>query len=444
MIAALSLHSLLKEGRKTLILSIPLIIGQLSQMLMGIADTAMIGKVGVTELAALAFANNIFYIFFVFGIGILISISIRSSSAAGREDPSAARSICRNGFYLSIATGLILFALGCLTIPFLHLFGQPENVTAAAPQFLLLILLSLIPALGSMALKNHADALDHPWPSFWIFLSGVGLNILLNYLFIFHLRYGLIGAGVATLISRSAILLGMLVWINRSSTLKDFIPRRWLAPYNRQEVTQLLALGIPASLQLLCEVSAFSISGILVGLFGEVPLAAHQIALTTAGAFFMIPLGLSMALTVRVGNVLGASQPERFPALIISGWFLTLSFVICSALVCVFNGHDIANLYVDKAPVIEIAASLLVIVGLFQVFDGIQIASASILRGLEDVKIPAWIVFFSYWSIGIPTGWYLAKYLNWGPIGIWWGLAIGLALAAILLSLRVIKVVKTH
>lgn len=441
MIPGLTGTALLREGRKTLTLSIPLIIGQLSQMLMGIADTAMVGKIGVTELAALAFANNIFYIFFVVGIGVLISISVRTSTAAGRDEPEIARGICRNGFFLSLLAGAALAALACCVIPFLPFMGQDPGVVVITPPFLILILISIVPALGSMALKQHADALDHPWPSFWIFLSGVGINILLNQLFIFEMGYGLVGAGIATLISRTLILIAMLVWINRSRRIADFVPRRWLMAPDKTELRRLLAIGVPSSIQLLCEVSAFSVSGILVGLFGEVSLAAHQLALTTAGTFFMVPLGLSMALTVRVGNVLGSGEHARFPALIASGWILTLFFVCCSGVFCSLNGEWIASLYVDKEPVIRIATQLLIIVGLFQIFDGLQIASASILRGFEDVKRPAWIVFFCYWVLSIPLGWVLATTFHWGSVGIWSGLAVGLALAAILLSLRVVSVV---
>ncbi|MEN8846968.1 MAG: MATE family efflux transporter [Akkermansiaceae bacterium] len=442
MFRQLTIPSLMREGKKTAVLSVPLIIGQVSQMLMVIADTVMIGKVGITELAALTFANTVFAIPFVFGIGLITSISVLSSGAAGRKDEAEARATCRNGFYLALAAGLILFLLSSAIIPFLDIFRQPANVTAATPPYLFLILISLVPALGSMGLKNHGDSLGRPWPSFFIFLSGVILNIGLNQLFIFTLGYGLVGAGWATLISRIAILVAMLIWLNRAKSINQLTPHRWLARPDPVTLRKLLALGIPASLHLLAEVGSFSAAGFLVGFYGEVPLASHQIALTTAGTLFMIPLGLAIALTMRMGNVAGAGEKERYPAIIVSGWLLTIFFVGLTSLFCWLGRNVIAGLYVDEAEVIALAATFLIVVAVFQFVDAIQVVSGGILRGLEDVKVPAWTAFLSYSLIGVPSGWLLATRGNLGPVGIWWGLAIGLTVAAVILTARVFKIAR--
>ena len=442
MFRQLTIPSLMREGKKTAVLSVPLIIGQVSQMLMVIADTVMIGKVGITELAALTFANTVFAIPFVFGIGLITSISVLSSGAAGRKDEAEARATCRNGFYLALAAGLVLFLLSSAIIPFLDIFRQPANVTAATPPYLFLILISLVPALGSMGLKNHGDSLGRPWPSFFIFLSGVILNIGLNQLFIFTLGYGLVGAGWATLISRIAILVAMLIWLNRAKSINQLTPHRWLARPDPVTLRKLLALGIPASLHLLAEVGSFSAAGFLVGFYGEVPLASHQIALTTAGTLFMIPLGLAIALTMRMGNVAGAGEKEHYPAIIVSGWLLTIFFVGLTSLFCWLGRNVIAGLYVDEAEVIALAATFLIVVAVFQFVDAIQVVSGGILRGLEDVKVPAWTAFLSYSLIGVPSGWLLATRGNLGPVGIWWGLAIGLTVAAVILTARVFKIAR--
>ncbi len=438
----LSIPCLLSEGRKTAKLAIPLVIGQVSQMLMMIADTVMVGKVGITELAALTFANAFFSVPFIFGVGLITSISVLSSSAAGKKDEAEAQTICRNGFYLALGASALLFLLSCCLLPFLSLFRQPPEVTAMTPHYLLTILISLIPALGSLALKNHVDSLGHPWPAFFIFLGGVFFNIFLNQLLIFNLKLGLEGAGYATLIARVTILFIMLVWLMKSKKLSAFIPPRWIKKPDFIILRRLLVLGVPASLHLLAEVGAFSASGLLVGLYGEVSLAAHQIALTTAGTFFMIPLGLAIAITMRIGNVAGAQEKARYPALIFSGWLLTLMIVITTGLICIFCGRFIADLYVDEMEVIKLAAQFLVIVGIFQLVDGIQVVSSGILRGLKDVKIPAWTAFVSYWIFGIPVGWILATYGGLGAPGIWWGLAIGLTIAAVFLSARVFKIAR--
>ncbi|MGJ8698083.1 MAG: MATE family efflux transporter [Verrucomicrobiaceae bacterium] len=442
MIKHLSIPSLLREGKKTALLAVPLIIGQISQMLMIIADTKMVGKVGVTELAALTFGSAIFSVPFVFGIGLTTSISVLSSGASGQKDHARARAICRNGFYLSIAAGTLLFLLSTLLIPFLHIFNQPPEVTAAAPPYLFLVLISLIPVLGSIGLKNHADSIGRVWPAFFIFLGGVILNVILNQLFIFTLDYGLTGAGWATLISRIAILLGMLLWFKIAPSLHDLTPRRWIQKPDPKTLRRLLALGIPASFHLLAEVGAFSAAGIFVGLYGEIPLASHQVALTTAGTLFMVPLGIAIALTMRMGNVAGAKEKHRYPAIIFSGWALTLFFVALTSTFCALLRYDIAALYVSEPEVIAIAGSFLAIVAVFQIFDAIQVVSGGILRGLEDVTVPAWTAFISYWIFGIPAGLLLANRFGLGAAGIWWGLAIGLAIAAIILTARVFKIAR--
>ncbi len=442
MFRQLTIPSLIREGKKTAILSVPLIIGQISQMLMMVADTVMVGDLGVTELAALSFANAVFAIPFVFGIGLITSISVLSSGAAGRKDEAEARATCRNGFYLALVAGLILFLLSSAIIPFLSIFRQPLDVTAAAPPYLLLILISLVPVLGSMGLKNHGDSLGRPWPSFFIFLGGVILNIALNQLFIFTLGYGLIGAGWATLISRIAILIAMLLWLNRAKSIRHLTPNHWIARPDPATLRKLLTLGIPASLHLLAEVGSFSAAGFLVGFYGEVSLASHQIALTTAGTLFMIPLGLAIALTMRMGNVAGAGEKDRYPAIIVSGWLITLFFVGLTSLFCWLERHTIVRLYVDDIEVIFLAGKLLTVVAVFQFVDAIQVVSGGILRGLEDVKIPAWTAFLSYSLIGIPSGWLLATRAGLGPMGIWWGLAIGLAVASIILTARVFKIAR--
>lgn len=442
MLHKVSLPSLLREGKKTAILAVPLVIGQVSQMLMMIADTVMIGKVGITELAALTFANAFFSVPFVFGIGLITSISVLTSTAAGAGDDASARAVCRNGFYLALGAGLLLALLGLAFLPFLGIFGQPPEVTELSPSFLILILISLIPALGSMGLKNHGDSLGHPWPSFYIFLGGVLLNVVLNQIFIFDLCYGLVGAGWATLISRCFIVIAMIFWLRRSKPLANRTPNHWIAKPDRKTFRSLFALGIPASFHLLAEVGAFSGAGFLVGHFGEIPLAAHQIALTTAGTLFMIPLGIAIALTMRMGNSAGAKETERYPAIIYSGWLLSLVFIVFTSLLCGFFGKEIAQLYVSEHDVILLASQFLVVVAIFQLFDGIQVISGGILRGLGDVTLPAWVAFISYIIIGLPTGFILAHHFGMGAIGIWWGLAIGLAIAAVFLSLRVLKVAR--
>lgn len=432
--------NLLRESRLTLALAVPLMIGQLSQMLLGVADTVMIGRLGVTEMAALTFASALFHIPFVFGIGLLTAVSVFSSNARGAADPAAGRGSCRHGLYLGAALGLALAAAGLLFTPFLDRLGQPPEVAARTARYFQIVMLSLVPALASIALKNHADALNRPWPPFWIFLGGVALNILLNWILIFGKlgspAFGLEGAAWATLVARCAILAAMFVWLPRARGLREWVPFRWLRAPVFPEIRGLLAIGFPASLLMLCEVAAFSAAGLMMGRFGPGSMAAHQIAITCAATAFMIPLGLSMALTVRIGEAHGAGQHERLRPLILSGWLLAIGFALLSASTFFLAGELIASWFIETPEVVRLAASILVIAGVFQVVDSLQVNSAGMLRGLRDSRTPALIGFVAYWLVGLPVAAWLAIGLGLEARGVWWGLATGLAVACLALGPR--------
>jgi multidrug resistance protein, MATE family len=432
--------NLLHESRLTLRLALPLMIGQLSQMLLGVADTVMVGHLGVTELAALTFANSLFHIPFVFGIGLLTGISVSTSNSRGANDAQAARGSCRHGLYLSIVLGMLLFGVSWLVSRHLDFFGQPADVTAKTPVYFQIIMASLVPALASIALKNHADALNRPWPPFWIFLGGVVLNVGLNWVMIHGKlgcpELGFEGAAWATLISRTAIVLAMFVWLVNARDLREWVPYRWFRKPAFPDVKRLLAVGLPASIQMVCEVTAFSLAGLIMGRFGQNAMAAHQIAITLAATAFMIPLGLSMALTVQIGEAHGAGESARLRPIVVSGWLLAAIYSLLAAGVFLLGGKFLASLFIDAPEVIALAASLLVIVGIFQLFDSLQVASSAMLRGLRDAKVPAVMGFVAYWMVGLPVGAGLAFGFHLGPTGVWWGLAAGLCIASITLGPR--------
>ena len=434
------MFSFWKESRITLKLALPLVIGQVSQMLLGVADTVMLGKLGVTELAVLTFTNSLFYLPFVFGIGVLTPISVFTSNARGSGEPSAGRASCRHGFQIATVVGFLLALLFCLLTPFLDRFDQPPAVVARAPVFYLIVMVSLMPALMSIGLKNHADAMDKPWPAFWIFLGGVIFNVFLNWVLIYGNlgapRMGLEGAGWATLISRCLIVVVMLMWLNRSKVLAEWVPRRWLRAPVISEVRRFFAIGIPSSLQMTFEVAAFSAAALLMGQFGEVSMAAHQIALMCAATAFMVPLGLAMALSVRIGEVAGRGESSRLRPIVLSGWMIAAGWSGISACVFLVAGRPLALLFNDEAFVVSLAAQILVVVGVFQIVDSLQITASSMLRGLHDTRIPALIGFVAYWIFGIPIAVFLSIVLEWRAVGVWWGLAAGLAIACGSLCLR--------
>lgn len=431
--------SFIHESRLTLRLAVPLMIGQLSQMLLGVVDTLMVGKLGVTELAALTFANSLFYVPFIFGIGLLSSVSVFSSNARGSNDAAKARASCLDGMWMALWIGLLLFGVAWFLSMRLHWFHQPPEVAASMVGYFRILMASMVPALASIALKNHADALNRPWPPFWIFLGGVLLNVALNWFLIYgnmgFPKLGFEGAAWATLIARTAILLAMLVWL-RHVGLKDWVPESWLRLGKLAGMKKLMSIGAPASLQMLSEVAAFSVTGLIMGRFGRDAMAAHQIAITLAGLAFMVPLGLSMALTVRVGEAHGAGESHRLSPIVCSGWILLFVYALMAAGSFLLFGREMALAFTSSAEVAGIAASILVIVGIFQVFDGLQVGSSSMLRGLHDARMPALIGFVAYWVAGLPMAAWLAFRGGLGAPGLWWGLAIGLFVACATLGPR--------
>lgn len=429
-----------QELRATLALALPLIAGQLSHMLIGLSDTAMIGRLGVIDLGAATFANTLLLVPLILGLGLLSAVSVRVAQACGAGQPADAEEALRHGTGLALIMGLATISAILLLLPALAWFRQPQEVTERVPSYLLLSALSLLPAFLSMAWKNFADALNHPWPAFWILFGGVLLNIALNALLIWGYwgfpALGLEGAGWASLIARSLTALTLFVWLLRSRHLRHWLPPDWLKAYRPAAFRRLLSIGTPASLHMLTEIGAFAMASLLIGTLGVTALAAHQIALTCISTTFMVPFGLSMAMTVRVGQLIGAEQRQRLHRTLVGGLGFAVGFMSLTMLTFLLAGHGLAAVFVQDAEVIALAASLLAIAGLFQLFDGVQVVSTGALRGINDVRWPALTAFVAYWIIAMPLGWLLGFRLDMGAPGLWLSLAAGLAVAAVVLGRR--------
>lgn len=432
---------IVREGRATLRLAVPLIAGQLSQMLIVVVDTWMIGRLGVVPLAASTFANTLLHLPFMFGIGMCVAVSITTSQARGANKPEQARESVRNGLYIGLGIG-VLTALGSLIIlPFLPVFQQTTEVVQAVPGYFVLVGFSMIFAIGAMVIKNHADGLNRPWPPFWIILGSVILNGLLNWVFIYGNlgapALGLEGAGVATLISRIAMLGGLLLWcLNAPGQLREWMPARWLRKPQINAIRGLLRLGLPTSAQLVAEIGAFVVATLIVGSLGNLALASHQIAITCAATVFMVPLGLSMALTVQVGEAWGSGAFERIRPIVKSGWLMVALFSALSASIFGLFNTQLAGIFTTDPEAIRLTAILITVAAFFQFSDSFQIVCSGILRGLSDVNVTALIAILCYWLVSLPLGWYLAIPCKLGVESIWWAITLGLTLTAVLLTAR--------
>ncbi|HUG10680.1 MAG TPA: MATE family efflux transporter [Opitutaceae bacterium] len=428
------------ELRGTLRLATPIIVGHLGQNLMGVADSVMIGHVGTVPLAASAFAGALFGMMFVISIGVLSSVSVRTAMAFGAGRTHECGEIVRHG--LAIATALSLFFVACVALLMdeLHRFGQPIDVLAEARPYMWIITWSLLPTLAYQVLRQFYEAVSRPWLPMVFVLVGVALNIFLNWVMIYGNlgapAMGLVGAGWATLISRVAIAGALFVHLVSAAPMRDFLPVRWRSALSAASLRDLLKLGVPVGGQLMFEAGIFTAAAILMGWLGAVTLAAHQIAIACISTIFMLPLGVGLATSVRISQSVGAGEKGRLRPIAFGSLGATAVFMIGIALVLVAAGRLISSGFVNDAEVIATAANLLAVAAMFQLFDGTQVVASGALRGLTDVKVPAFITFIGYWVIGLPCAWLLGFPAGLGGIGVWLGLLAGLAVCSIWLTAR--------
>ena len=423
---------------KTLTLACPIMAGQVGQMLMGLVDTLMVGHVGTTSLAAAAFANCLMSVAFVFGIGILTSVGVLVSRAHGAGMDRHKRVILRSSLWLSVMVGVTLATMLTLALPWLSVFRQPEAILAPAKPFIAILSWSLVPALVFISSKTFCEALSKPLVPALIMYLGVALNVFLNWVLIFGNlgapALGLVGAGWATLIARVFTMLGTLLFCVRvtGSGYSVLLP----VSLSRSTIHSLLRLGLPVGVQYLSEVGAFAFAAILMGWLGTAALAAHQIAITCAATTFMFPLGIAQAVGVRIGQAVGAGTEEMVRIIGFGGLLLSGLIMLISALVYAILGNAIANAFNSDSAVVALTSNLLLVAGLFQIADGVQVTAMGGLRGLADVRVPMILAFVYYWLCAIPIGYIAAFVFRTGALGIWAGLAAGLFIAAITLTGR--------
>jgi MATE family multidrug resistance protein len=429
-----------REVRPTLTLAFPIMAGMVGHMLMGLADTVMIGRVGVVPLAAAGFVNAVAHLPMIFAIGLLSSVAVLASQAYGAKDAVEAGEVFRHGLVLALGAGLATVGVVAGLRPCLRFFGQPPEVVAASGAYLLLFGGSMLPMMVAHACKQYAEALNHPWPPTVILLGSVLLNVLLNWVFIYgHWgvpALGLEGAGWATLLARTVMMLAMLVYLIAAPAYRRFMPSRWWARLGWSRLQRLLGLGWPVAAQHLLEVSAFVFAALMMGWISAAALAAHQIAINCAATSFMFAFGIGMAVCIRVGHAWGAGHHRRMRRIGLVGLGLSASVMGVFGVLFMSAGEPIARLFIATPAVVVLTGQLLFVAAFFQIFDGLQVTALSALRGLNDVRVPALVAALAYWIIAVPVGYLLAFPARWGAAGIWIGLAIGLGAAAVVLSWR--------
>lgn len=431
--------ALLRELVATLRLALPIVVGQLSQMLIGITDTAFIGRLGAVPLAAAAFTQGLFGMFYVVGLGLLSAPGVFAARDHGAGDDAGCASWLRHGRALAFAVSLAAMCLlGLLSTQFAHL-GQPREVLAIVRPFFWLISISLVPALIFQVQRQFAESVGEAWGPMIIIVLDVGLNAFFNWVLVFgKLGFpplGLRGSGFATLASRSAAVLAIAVWLRFSPRFAELRATGSFG-WERARFVSLLRLGVPSGVMMLFETGAFGVSALMMGWLGAVPLAAHQVALSCAALTFMVPLGLSHAVSLRISRARGEGRAPVLRAIGLGALLSGALIMTATALLFTLAGKFIATSFTSAPEVSSLATELLVVAGVFQIFDGTQAISVGALRGLVDVRVPTALTFAAYWLLSLPLGYVLAFHTRFGPRGIWIGLAAGLGSAALSLTSR--------
>lgn len=428
-------------------LSIPLILTQLGQVIVAVADNAMVGQVNAQYLAAAAFANSIFVLIMFFGMGITLGITPLVGKHNGANEHDAIASILSNAFFTKIVITILLMLLSVGIYFCMPLMGQAEEVVQYASSYFILLILSLIPLLFFFVFKQFAEGLGDTKLAMRITIVGNLLNIVLNYIFIFG-KFGvpqmnLDGAGWATLISRITML-GMMLWSCRHRPLlRPWLQSISLKKYSFAESKKLLHIGVPISLQMTAEASIFSLSGIMVGWLGAVSLAAYQIVTTISYCSFMIITGFAQAVTIHVSTLLGAKAFDRVRTSIISAAKVTFILMTGLSIIFIVFRFQFTHFFTTDSEVLAIASKLMILLVFYQLSDGFQVLGMGILRAFTDVKHPMVVAVISYFIIALPGGYLLGFVFDFGITGVWMGLVIGLSLAAVFFGIRVTKNMKT-
>jgi MATE family multidrug resistance protein len=432
-----------------LMLAIPVVISQLGHTLVQTADIIIVGHfAGTISLAAVSLANSIFMIPLLIGIGISYGSTPLIAQHNGRKDFAACGQLLSNSLFINVIAGIILFGLVCLgSVYLLDQLHQELNVLKQAKPFLMLLGLSVIPMLVFNTFKQFAEGLGFTKQAMMISIWGNLLNIVLGVIFVKGLfgvhPMGIMGVGYSTLIDRCLMAVVMGFYMFRSKHFKEYLKGFALKNIDRIRSLSILKIGAPVALQYTFEISAFSAAAIIIGTMGALQLAGHQIALSMASMTYMMASGLSAAAAIKSGNYFGAKDHQTLRLSANASYHIVLVFMTITALIFTFGNHLLPWIYTSDKNVIPIAAQLLILAAVFQLFDGAQVVGLGILRGMGDVNIPTVITFLAYWIVGLPVGYILGISLNLGINGVWYGLVLGLAVSAILLYVR-FKIISKH
>ena len=444
-------HTFFRFAKPLFALALPIMGTQLAQTGMGVIDTIIAGKAGTLDLASIAVGSSIWIPLVLFVSGVMVALTPLTTHAKGTKNKALSRQTLQQGIYVGLIFGTLCMALLLVfTRPVMNLMSVTPDIQAMTEQYLMYIAIGLPGVAIHQALRTYNEAINLTKPVTAIAVFGLLLNIPLNLIFV--MGWGPIdamggpGCGLASCII--FYLMAGILWLY-TLTSKHHQKVQPLQPFSKpqmQHIGDITKVGLPIGLAIFVEVSLFCVIALFIARLGPEVVAAHQITLSISSLLFMVPLSLSAALTVRVGQELGKGKPEQAKLAWKNGILINLLFAIFNGLILYGFRDEVVGLYSQDALVVGLATHLLLFAAIFQISDGLQVGAAGALRAYNDTFITLLITIIAFWLVGLPLGYYLglSQQAPLGAEGFWIGLVAGLSVNALLLWLRLQTVSRNY
>lgn len=418
-------------------LAVPIVVGLIASTLIGVVDTIMIAPLGTNAMAAASLTTSAMIIMYTVVYGLIAVVNVRLAQGEGADDPQAVALALRNGATLAVLVGGLGIGLMLAAFPLLGFLDQPPGVLDVLAPYWIAKSFIIAPYALLSTFRGLFNAVNRPWVSTAIALTAVAFNIPLNYVLIngaFGVQgLGLLGAGIGSVLAQVfACSLAYAYW----RLAKRFERYRMGAPLSIRRMLTALREGLPVAIGNLAEGGAYAVAGLILGLFGAAALAANQVVHVIAAIMYMLPVGMTSAVSIRIGQATGAGEGARIRAIGVSATGLVLLWMTAFLIMLVFFRDDIARALSDDPEVIPLAIAMFMTVAFTQFADGLQSTSLGALRGLVDVKTPTVITLIAYWGVGLPAAYIIGFRFGLGPNGVWLGYGLGIFLSAVALQMR--------
>lgn len=421
-------------------LALPVVVVQVGMMLIGVVDTMVVGRLSPEALAAVALGHVTLMAVYSFGIGMLLALDPLVSQAVGAKDEAAIRRSIQRGMVIAVSlmvpTTLVLIPVESM----LTLLRQPPETVPLAAAYVRICIPGLLPFYAFFVLRQSLQAMGRLRPIVVTIIVVNLFNLVADWTLVFGAgpipQLGPIGSAWATTMARTLFFVILLFAARKD--LKPYLGRFDRAVLRTQPLRRVIRLGAPIGFQVQLELLTFTVVALLMGGLGTLQMAAHQVTINLASLTFMVPLGVSSATAVLVGRAIGAGDAAGARRAAASGLLIGAGFMTAMAALFIGAPRFLASAYTSADTVVTLAVLLIPIAGYFQVFDGLQVVSAGVLRGAGDTRAPLLVNIVGFWCIGLPTSLVLAFRLGFGPQGLWWGLVVGLGVVAVVLLSRVV------